>query len=247
MSIPGDRVVNTELETGAILTYLEMCAEEERSSLQRGMNFRMHPEYSVLLMSRRPGAPYEDIVEDGGATLVYEGHDATRSPDGPDPKQVDQPLTTGAGKPSQNALFTDAANAYVSGQRPAERVRVYEKVRTGIWVFNGLFLLTAVWTDDSTGREVFKFRLELQNSDKPAADQANRTGTVSRSPGRVIPSTVKQEVWKRDGGRCVECKATDDLHFDHIIPYSAGGSSTKAENIQILCARHNLEKRDDIR
>jgi 5-methylcytosine-specific restriction endonuclease McrA len=36
------------------------------------------------------------------------------------------------------------------------------------------------------------------------------------------------------------------LHFDHIIPYSLGGSSKDAENIQLLCAKHNLEKHDAI-
>jgi len=63
---------------------------------------------------------------------------------------------------------------------------------------------------------------------------------------RLIPTAVKLEVWRRDGGRCVTCGATDNLHFDHIIPYSKGGTSLHADNIQLLCARHNLEKRDRI-
>ena len=62
----------------------------------------------------------------------------------------------------------------------------------------------------------------------------------------MVPSGVKLEVWKRDKGRCVKCGAVDELHFDHILPFSKGGTSNKAENIQILCARHNLEKRDKI-
>jgi 5-methylcytosine-specific restriction endonuclease McrA len=53
-------------------------------------------------------------------------------------------------------------------------------------------------------------------------------------------------VWRRDRGRCTKCGATDNLHFDHIIPYSKGGSSLTPENIQLLCARHNLEKRDQL-
>jgi hypothetical protein len=35
-------------------------------------------------------------------------------------------------------------------------------------------------------------------------------------------------------------------HFDHIIPYSRGGLSLAAENIQLLCARSNLARHDNI-
>ncbi len=38
------------------------------------------------------------------------------------------------------------------------------------------------------------------------------------------------------------CGATDELHFDHVLPYSKGGTSVAAENVQLLCAWHNLEK-----
>ena len=55
------------------------------------------------------------------------------------------------------------------------------------------------------------------------------------------------EVWKRDQGKCVECGAEDELHFDHILPYSKGGTSNKVENVQLLCARHNLSKGAKIR
>jgi 5-methylcytosine-specific restriction endonuclease McrA len=57
---------------------------------------------------------------------------------------------------------------------------------------------------------------------------------------------VKLAVWRRDRGQCVQCGRSDNLHFDHIIPFSRGGSSLVAENVQILCARHNLAKRDAI-
>jgi 5-methylcytosine-specific restriction endonuclease McrA len=69
---------------------------------------------------------------------------------------------------------------------------------------------------------------------------------VPSEPQRIIPTAVKLEVWKRDGGKCAMCGATTELHFDHIIPYSKGGTSLKADNVQLLCARHNLEKRDKI-
>ena len=39
-------------------------------------------------MSVRPSAPYRDRLEDGGTTLIYEGHDQPRGL--ADPKLVDQ-------------------------------------------------------------------------------------------------------------------------------------------------------------
>ena len=123
-----------------------------------------------------------------------------------------------------------------------ERVRVYEKIHSGIWVYNGLFRLTDAWQEQSQGRTVFRFRLELlpdQQGDIVAQ-------SLDLDHNRLIPSVVKLEVWRRDNGRCVKCGSTDNLHFDHIIPYSRGGSSLVAANIQLLCARHNLEKHDRI-
>lgn len=58
---------------------------------------------------------------------------------------------------------------------------------------------------------------------------------------RLIPTKVKRAVWERDGGMCVICGSSEQLHFDHIIPYSKGGADT-LENLQILCVTCNLKK-----
>jgi len=89
---------------------------------------------------------------------------------------------------------------------------------------------------------VFKFKLEI--IDQPSEIEAGLAAPSDHD--RVIPAAVKIEVWKRDKGRCVRCGSGENLHFDHIIPYSHGGSSKDAKNIQILCSKHNLEKRDRI-
>ena len=44
-------------------SYIEMCSIEG-TSLQRGMNYKLGPDYSVILMSVQPGAPYEDRIEE---------------------------------------------------------------------------------------------------------------------------------------------------------------------------------------
>ena len=225
---------------GDILTYLEMC-QIENVNLQRGMNYRLKPDYSVILMSVRPGAPYSDQVLDDGQVLIYEGHDIPKTKGVSDPKEHDQPMATTSGKLTQNGLFHAAAKGFQNKENLPERVKVYEKIRNGIWAFNGIFHLIDSWIEQSEGRKVFKFRLELASSQDLEKDQ-----TPELEHNRMIPSSVKAEVWKRDGGKCVTCGATNNLHFDHIIPFSKGGSSLVAENIQLMCARHNLEKSNKI-
>ena len=89
---------------------------------------------------------------------------------------------------------------------------------------------------------MFKFKLKGINEGMDFSPNE----IIKSDQRRIIPTNVKLEVWKRDSGKCAVCGATDELHFDHIIPFSKGGTSLRAENIQLLCARHNLEKRDNI-
>ena len=62
---------------------------------------------------------------------------------------------------------------------------------------------------------------------------------------RHVSSEVRQAVWERDHGKCVICGSRRKLHFDHIIPFSKGGSNTE-KNIRILCEKCNLRKSDKI-
>lgn len=228
------------IKPGDVISYLEMCSEE-KVNLQRGMNFRLHGGFSIILMSLRPSAPYADSIEESGRVLIYEGHDAPRSKDGPDPKKVDQPRINPNGTLTQNGLFYQAAKNYKNKSKQPELVKVYEKIHSGIWVYNGLFQLVDAWQETSNARKVFKFRLEMTDEGESLAREEREIDY-----SRLIPALVKLEVWKRDKGQCVICGSRNNLHFDHVIPYSKGGSSLVAENIQLLCARHNLAKRDRI-
>lgn len=62
---------------------------------------------------------------------------------------------------------------------------------------------------------------------------------------RPIPSHVRSSVWQRDKGRCNCCGSKEMLEFDHIIPFSWGGSNS-IENIQLLCRRCNRRKSDSL-
>jgi len=218
-----------------------MC-RREGASLQAGMNFGLGGNHSVILMSLRPNAPYRDRIEDGGTTLIYEGHDHPRTGTCRNPKVEDQPERHPSGGLTQNGRFHQAAQDFKLGRRPPERVRVYEKIRTGIWSYNGVFHLSDSWTERDEHRRVFKFRLVAVEGEEDFAQPA-RTDAQRR---RLIPTSVKLEVWKRDGGKCAVCGASDELHFDHILPFSKGGTSSTAANVQLLCARHNLAKHDRI-
>ena len=225
-----------------IITYMTMC-QRENAQLQRGMNFHLSPTHSVVLMSVRPGAPYHDQIEEDGLTLIYEGHDVPRNADNPNPKSVDQPEFSSTGRRTQNGKFHEAAQNYKEGEYEPDVVRVYEKIKKGIWSYNGAFKLVDSWQQSDGLRSVFKFKLEL-------IDEPDYLAARDQQPiiehARLIPSHVKYEVYVRDGGKCVECESEDNLHYDHILPYSKGGSSKDANNIQLLCARHNLQKSNKI-
>ena len=63
--------------------------------------------------------------------------------------------------------------------------------------------------------------------------------------GRIISQEVKDLVWNRDGGKCAQCSSNARLEFDHIIPFSKGGSNTY-RNIQLLCEECNRKKTNKI-
>lgn len=241
-----------------IISYADM-GHREGISLQKGMNFRVRggaAGYSIILMSVRKGAPYHDQWHDDAAVgphagmLEYEGHDTPLIREtGVNPKSVDQPMTLSSGMLTENGKFFKAAMAAKSGTSEPEVVQVYEKIASGIWCDRGRHLLLdavikSVPVSPKSARTRKVFRFYLQPTATP--DATTREDERELSISRQIPTPVKVAVWKRDQGRCVTCGATNNLHFDHDVPFSKGGSSITAENVKLLCARHNLEKSDKI-
>lgn len=81
------------MEVDDIINYHDVVTEE-KAALQKGMNFGVGKKYSIFLMSVREGAPYADALDEVIGMLTYEGHDEPQRQRGPNPKEVDQRLTT---------------------------------------------------------------------------------------------------------------------------------------------------------
>ena len=69
----------------------------------------------------------------------------------------------------------------------------------------------------------------------------NNEPKTTLSKRNTISQDVKDKVWNRDGGKCVQCGSNEKLEFDHIIPVSKGGANTY-RNIQLLCEPCNRSK-----
>ena len=219
-----------------LISYDELRQNEGGKQIQKGMNFAIQKTYSVVLMSTEKKAPYKDRVFDDG-TIEYEGHDVPKNLS-PDPKNVDQLLANPSGTLTENGKFYFAAEDYANGKRQPAKIKVYRKIRPGVWVDMGYYNLIKAYEKTEGKREVFKFLLE-PSLEEEVSENSDYTDLLHN---RTIPGEVQREVYLRDQGKCRICGSSDNLHFDHILPFSKGGSSKVTSNIQLLCARHNLQK-----
>ena len=91
--------------------------------------------------------------------------------------------------------------------------------------------------------EALRSLVERKRTSKAWRRQA--TGKIA-SNTRRIPMRVRDEVWRRDGGRCSYvakdgacCGERGWLEFDHVLPYALGGRSDDPGNLRLLCRTHN--------
>ncbi len=218
-----------------IISHTELVINEKGRTIQRGMNFGIQRSYSVVLMSTKKNAPYNDEIFDDG-TIEYEGHDVPKNIN-IDKKFIDQPRFNTSGTSTENGKFYNAAMDYKGGKREAAKIKVYRKIVSGVWVDMGFYNLIDAYMSFDGKRNVFKFVL------KPTCEDVG--GDAEHADllhNRAIPGDVQREVYERDKGKCVKCGSSENLHFDHVLPFSRGGSSKTASNIQLLCAKHNLQK-----
>jgi 5-methylcytosine-specific restriction endonuclease McrA len=107
-----------------------------------------------------------------------------------------------------------------------------------------------VESEGLTSEDVAALALQRQRTKENTLRRAHaehRGEQASRSerPREPIPEHVRAEVWRRDQGRCVDCGSREQLEFDHVVPWSEGGSNT-ARNIELRCESCNRAKGSDI-
>ena len=200
------------------------------------MHFGAKDEYSVVLMSVQTDAPYDDQKIENGI-IIYQGHDNTELHQSLR-KSSDQSFTR-YGKPTANSDFYKAASSYSEGSLALPRaVRVYEKIGTTYWTCLGFYALIKATFESNGYRKVFSFWLD-PNFDFSNLDQSKLS---ELRHNRAIPREIKQYVMYRDKGRCKNCNSAENIQFDHVLPFSQGGTSLDANNIQILCVECNQKK-----
>lgn len=109
------------------------------------------------------------------------------------------------------------------------------------WLFEGRVYRS---DDELTARDVLALVRERERRDRRRLERAHAALAADAGPlsRRVpIPRAVRQAVFERDAGRCVQCGAAFDLQYDHVIPVALGGADTAA-NLQLLCAPCNQLK-----
>lgn len=101
-----------------------------------------------------------------------------------------------------------------------------------------LLVVFAESLDELDGKSADNFRAGVQRliHDAGFGDELH-AHTTQLWQGRRL------KVIERDGSACVACGETESLHVDHILPRSRGGTH-ELDNLQTLCAPHNIEKAD---
>ncbi len=85
-----------------------------------------------------------------------------------------------------------------------------------------------------------------ENNPKENKLATNKLTGSYKKRTRATPASVRDKVYKRDGGRCTfvgengkRCSSTWNIEIDHIVPFAKGGDNSPG-NLRLLCAKHNL-------
>lgn len=138
-------------------------------------------------------------------------------------------------------LARDEFEAMRNGQQHVPVAVGHVGERTFWWFQNRFY-----WDNDGLAQqEIYALLVTRQQRERQRIQMAQATVAVGAAPRpasrAAVPDDVKQFVFARDGGRCRQCGAINDLQFDHVISVALGGNST-ADNLQLLCGPCNRRK-----
>ncbi len=140
------------------------------------------------------------------------------------------------------ATVTWRGRAFAALMREQELrpVALFERDGRTYWAFEERIY----WEDDELdAADVLALVRERRRRARRTLERAHAAlaGEAAQARREPIPRAVRLAVFERDGGRCVECGASFDIQYDHVIPLALGGATT-LENLQILCAPCNRAK-----
>ena len=93
---------------------------------------------------------------------------------------------------------------------------------------------------------VWRKAVRLGLCDAASVIEHQKTRNTRPSEREKIPAGLRNEVFRRDQGKCQYCgRSAPDvvIHVDHKVPLSKGGATT-LDNLQLLCEQDNLGKSD---
>jgi 5-methylcytosine-specific restriction endonuclease McrA len=90
-------------------------------------------------------------------------------------------------------------------------------------------------------------RAILANADRRRRGAGKKLSASMPPPGsRYVPTAIRDEVWRRDGGQCAftgstghRCTSRHQLQVHHLHPFALGGPPLAA-NLALRCRAHNL-------
>lgn len=101
---------------------------------------------------------------------------------------------------------------------------------------------------NGAGAQIWNFfhrwkKLNYPNKvDVPPVEKAHMSKNHNTQLNRRKWNRIRQQVFERDGYRCVKCGRAGRLECDHIIPLSKGGEVYSASNLQSMCRSCHFEK-----
>jgi hypothetical protein len=248
-----DRLHDGSLTLASIRLLAPILTSDNHSRLLEVARHKTKREVELLVAAENPQPDAATVVRRLPAREIAPSASAeTRQTDKahePPPRPVEDAgaSTLAASQPQRQATATPLTPERYKIQFTAPR-EFHDKFRRA-----QALLRHAVPNGDAAA--IFERALDLLLADvekrKHGATERPRAARTARDGSRHIPSAVKREVWKRDGGRCAfvgiagRCAEEAFLEFHHVVPFAAGGPATTA-NIELRCRAHNAYESDQL-